>query len=149
MSVPEWVKPYNVLSNGQKFRADLAISLQSGAVIDEYTSVVDRNVAKAASTSMSKYIRRNNIKGVVLATVHRDILEFLEPDWVIDTDRGEWTSGRYLQRPELVLDIYPAHNSVWSYFAAHHYLSQQLNKASHSYVAIWEQQLVGYVTKDF
>jgi ATPase subunit of ABC transporter with duplicated ATPase domains len=48
MSVPEWVKPYNVLSNGQKFRADLAISLQSGAVIDEYTSVVDRNVAKAA-----------------------------------------------------------------------------------------------------
>ena len=145
MSVPEWVKPYNVLSNGQKFRADLAISLRSGAVIDEYTSVVDRNVAKAASTSMSKYIRRNNIKGVVLATVHRDILEFLEPDWVIDTDRGEWTSGRYLQRPELVLDIYPAHNSVWSYFAAHHYLSQQLNKASHSYVAIWEQQLVGYV----
>ncbi len=145
MSVPEWVKPYNVLSNGQKFRADLAISLQSGAVIDEYTSVVDRNVAKAASTSMSKYIRRNNIKGVVLATVHRDILEFLEPDWVIDTDRGEWTSGRYLQRPKLVLDIYPAHNSVWSYFAAHHYLSEQLNKASHSYVAIWEQQLVGYV----
>lgn len=145
MSVPEWVKPYNVLSNGQKFRADLAISLRSGAVIDEYTSVVDRNVAKAASTSMSKYIRRNNIKGVVLATVHRDILEFLEPDWVIDTDRGEWTSGRYLQRPELVLDIYPAHNSIWSYFASHHYLSEQLNKASHSYVAIWEGQLVGYV----
>jgi GNAT superfamily N-acetyltransferase len=145
MSVPEWVKPYQVLSNGQKFRADLALSLQSGAVIDEYTSVVDRNVAKAASTSMSKYIRRNNIKGVVLATVHRDILEFLEPDWVIDTDRGEWTSGRYLQRPELVLDIYPAHNSVWGYFASHHYLSEKLNKASHSYLAIWEQQLVGYV----
>ncbi len=145
MSIPEWVKPYNVLSNGQKFRADLAISLQSDCVIDEYTSVVDRNVAKAASTSMSKYIRRNNIKGVVLATVHRDILEFLEPDWVIDTDRGEWTSGRYLQRPELVLDIYPSHNSIWEYFASHHYLSNKLNKASHSYLAVWEGQLVGYV----
>lgn len=146
MSVPEWVKPYQVLSNGQKFRADLAISLQSGAVIDEYTSVVDRNVAKAASTSMSKYVRRNNIKRVVLATVHRDILEFLEPDWVIDTDRGEWTTGRYLQQPELVLDIYPAHNSIWFYFAPHHYLSQQLNKASHSYLAVWEGQLVGYAS---
>jgi GNAT superfamily N-acetyltransferase len=145
MSVPEWVKPYEVLSNGQKFRADLAISLRSGAVIDEYTSVVDRNVAKAASTSMSKYIRRNNIKGVVLATVHRDILEFLEPDWVIDTDRGEWASGRYLQRPELVLDVYPCDNSIWSYFASHHYLSGKLNKASHSYLAVWEGQLVGYV----
>jgi len=145
MSVPEWVKPYQVLSTGQKFRADLAISLRSGAVIDEYTSVVDRNVAKAASTSMSKYIRRNDIKGVVLATVHRDILEFLEPDWVIDTDRGEWTSGRYLQRPELVLDVYPCDNSIWSYFASHHYLSGKLNKASHSYLAVWEGQLVGYV----
>lgn len=145
MSVPEWVKPYEVLSNGQKFRADLARSLHNNSVIDEYTSVIDRNVAKAASTSMSKYIRANNIKGVVLATVHRDILEFLEPDWVIDTDRGEWTSGRYLQRPELVLDIYPAHNSLWSHFASHHYLSEKLNKASHSYVAIWEGQLVGFV----
>lgn len=145
MSVPEWVKPYQVLSTGQKFRADLAISLRSGAVIDEYTSVVDRNVAKAASTSMSKYIRRNDIKGVVLATVHRDILEFLEPDWVIDTDRGEWASGRYLQRPELVLDVYPCDNSIWSYFASHHYLSGKLNKASHSYLAVWEGQLVGYV----
>lgn len=145
MSVPEWVKPYQVLSTGQKFRADLAISLRSGAVIDEYTSVVDRNVAKAASTSMSKYIRRNDIKRVVLATVHRDILEFLEPDWIIDTDRGEWTTGRYLHRPQLVLDIYPAQNSIWSYFASHHYLSEQLNKASHSYLAVWEGQLVGYV----
>ncbi len=145
MSVPEWVKPYNVLSNGQKFRADLALSLKDGAVIDEYTSVVDRNVAKAASTSMSKYIRRNDIKRVVLATVHRDILEFLEPDWIIDTDRGEWTSGRYLQRPELALEVFAAHNSIWSYFASHHYLSSQLNKASHSYVALWEGQLVGFV----
>lgn len=145
MSVPEWVKPYRVLSTGQKFRADLAISLRSGAVIDEYTSVVDRNVAKAASTSMSKYIRRNNIQNVVLATVHRDILEFLEPDWIIDTDRGEWTTGRWLHQPELVLDVYPCDNSIWNYFSSHHYLSGKLNKASHSYLAVWEGQLVGFV----
>lgn len=146
MSVPTWVKPYGVLSNGEKFRADLARSLHDGAVIDEFTSVIDRNVAKAASTSMSKYIRRNGVKGVVLATVHRDILEFLEPDWVIDTDKGEWNTGRWLHRPQLDLEIYPAKNSIWSYFAPHHYLSEQLNKASHSYVAIWEGQLVGFVS---
>lgn len=146
MSVPTWVKPYSVLSNGERFRADLARSLKDGAVIDEFTSVIDRNVAKAASTSMSKYIRRNSVKGVVLATVHRDILEFLEPDWVIDTDKGEWTAGRWLHRPQLVVDIYPAKNSIWSYFAPHHYLSEQLNKASHSYVAVWEGQLVGFAS---
>lgn len=146
MSVPTWVKPYNVLSNGERFRADLARSLKDGAVIDEFTSVIDRNVAKAASTSMSKYIRRNNIQRVVIATVHRDILEFLDPDWVIDTDKGEWTNGRWLCQPQLDITIYPAHNSIWSYFAPHHYLSETLNKASHSYVAVWEGQLVGFVS---
>jgi len=146
MSVPTWVKPYHVLSNGEKFRADLARSLKDGAVIDEFTSVIDRNVAKAASTSMSKYIKRNNVKRVVLATVHRDIIEFLEPDWVIDTDKGEWSTGRWLHRPQLDVTIYPAENSVWSYFAPHHYLSEQLNKASHSYLAVWEGQIVGFAS---
>lgn len=145
MSVPEWVKPYGVLSNGQQFRANLARQLKDGLTIDEFTSVVDRNVAKAASTSMARYVRANNVKNMVVATVHRDILEFLEPDWVIDTDLGEWTSERYLQRPQLALEVYSAHNSIWSYFSQYHYLSEKLNKASHSYVALWEGQLVGFV----
>jgi GNAT superfamily N-acetyltransferase len=144
MSVPEWAKPFQSLSNGQQFRAGLARSLHSGAVLDEFTSVVDRNVAKAASTSMARYVRRNGLKQITIATCHRDVLEFLEPDWVIDTDRGEWTSGRYLQRPQLVLDIYPCSNLLWSYFAKHHYLSESLNKASHNYMAIWEGKVVGF-----
>ena len=144
MSVPEWAKPFQALSNGQQFRAGLARSLHSGAVLDEFTSVVDRNVAKAASTAMARYVRRNGIKQITIATCHRDVLEFLEPDWVIDTDRGEWTSGRYLQRPELVLEIRPCSNLLWSYFAKHHYLSESLNKASHNYMALWEGKVVGF-----
>jgi ABC-type ATPase with predicted acetyltransferase domain len=95
-SVPSWYKPYNVLSNGEKFRADLARKIKSNAVIDEYTSVVDRNVAKAASVSLSRYIKNNNIQNVVLSTCHRDILDWLEPDWVIDTDSGELIDGFFL-----------------------------------------------------
>ena len=144
MSVPEWAKPFQALSNGQQFRAGLARSIHHGAVLDEFTSVVDRNVAKAASTAMARYVRRNAIKQITIATCHRDVLEFLEPDWVIDTDRGEWTSGRYLQRPELVLEIRPCSNLLWSYFAKHHYLSESLNKASHNYLAIWEGKVVGF-----
>lgn len=146
MSVPDYVKPFHVLSNGQKFRANLARLLEPNAVIDEYTSVVDRNVAKATSVAMSRYIKQNNIKNIVLATVHRDILEFLEPDWVIDTDRGEWTTGRWLQRPNLVIDVYSASHTIWGYFSANHYLTDKLNKASHSYIALWENQLVGFIS---
>jgi len=74
----------------------LARKVRDGAVIDEFTSVVDRNVAKAASVALVRYIKKNNIKNVVLSTCHRDILEWLEPDWVIDTDLGEYTEGFFL-----------------------------------------------------
>lgn len=144
MSVPEWVKPYNVLSNGQQFRANLARSIKNGAVIDEFTSVVDRNVARAASTAMSRYVRKNNVRNIVLATVHRDILEFIEPDWVIDTDKAAWTIGRWQRRPQLDLTIYPAHYSIWSYFAPYHYLTGNINRSAHCYVGIWEGQLVAF-----
>ena len=95
-TVPSWYKSYDVLSNGEKFRADLARKLKSNSVIDEFTSVVDRTVAKAASVSLSRYIKNNDINNVVLATCHHDILEWLEPDWVINTDTGELLTGFFL-----------------------------------------------------
>ena len=95
-SIPSWYKPYHVLSNGEKFRADLARKLKTGAVIDEYTSVVDRTVAKAASVALSRYIKNNDIEGVVLSTCHHDIVDWLEPDWVLNTDTGELLDGFFL-----------------------------------------------------
>jgi len=144
MSIPDWVKPFRVLSNGQQFRANLARSLHDFAVIDEFTSVVDRNVAKAASTGMARFIRKNGLKNVVVASCHRDILEFLQPDWVIDTDRGQWTQERYLRQPRLVLDVYACSNALWSRFADHHYLAESINKAAHCYAAVWDGQLIGF-----
>ena len=47
-SPPSWLKPYSVLSNGQKMRVDLARAILDDKdffVFDEFTSVVDRNVA--------------------------------------------------------------------------------------------------------
>lgn len=95
-SIPSWYKPYNVLSNGEKFRADLARKIKSNAVIDEYTSVVDRNVAKAASVALTRYVKNNGLTNIVLSTCHRDIVDWLEPDWVLDTDTGELLDGFFL-----------------------------------------------------
>lgn len=95
-TVPSWYKPYHVLSNGEKFRADLARKIKTSAVIDEFTSVVDRNVAKAASVSFSRYLKNNDVDNIILSTCHRDILDWLEPDWVIDTDAGELHHGFFL-----------------------------------------------------
>lgn len=95
-TIPSWYKPYNVLSNGEKFRADLARKINSNAVIDEYTSVVDRNVAKAASMALSRYIKNNDVENIVISTCHMDIVDWLEPDWVINTDSGELLDGFFL-----------------------------------------------------
>ena len=95
-TIPSWYKQYDVLSNGEKFRADLARKIKSNAVIDEFTSVVDRNAAKAASVSLARYLKNHDTNNIVLATCHRDILDWLEPDWVIDTDTGEFYNGFFL-----------------------------------------------------
>jgi len=100
-SIPSWYKSYKVLSNGEKFRANLARKIKTGCVIDEYTSVVDRTVAKAASMSLSRYIKNTNIENVILATCHKDIIEWLEPDWVINTDTGEFLDGFFLSDQKL------------------------------------------------
>lgn len=86
-SVPSWLKPYSVLSNGEQMRCDLARAIldKSFVVFDEFTSVVDRNVAKTISQALGKGIRKRGTKFVAVSC-HRDIIEWLQPDWVFDTD---------------------------------------------------------------
>lgn len=87
-SPPSWLKPYDVLSNGEKMRVDLARSILEDKkiiVFDEFTSVVNREVAKTSSYAISKAIRKQNKKFVAVAC-HKDIIEWLEPDWIYDTD---------------------------------------------------------------
>ena len=87
-SPPSWLKPYSVLSNGEKMRVDLARALLSDeelVVFDEFTSVVDRNIAKVSSFAVSKAIRRTK-KKFIAVSCHYDILDWLEPDWVFDTN---------------------------------------------------------------
>lgn len=59
-SVPSWLKPYNVLSNGEKMRVDLARALleKEKVCFDEFTSVVDRNVAQTACIAINKAIKK-------------------------------------------------------------------------------------------
>lgn len=86
-SVPSWMKPYSVLSNGEKMRVDLARALleRDFVVFDEFTSVVDRQVAQTASLAISKAVKRTG-KRFIAVSCHSDIIEWLEPDWVFDTN---------------------------------------------------------------
>jgi len=88
-SVPTLCKPYHVLSNGEKYRAKFARLLEHDLVMDEFTSEVNRETAKSLCVCVSKYIRKKDIKNIVLASCHKDIIPWLQPDWVFDCDSGE------------------------------------------------------------
>lgn len=95
-SVPSWIKPYHVLSDGEKMRVNLARSLLAGnetIVFDEFTSVVDRNIAKIASFAISKCIKREN-KKFIAVSCHYDVIDWLCPDWIFDTNKMEFVKKK-------------------------------------------------------
>ena len=148
-SVPSWLRPFNVLSNGEQYRAKIAYSIGSAkdgdiVLIDEYTSVVDRDVAKSMSYALAKYIRKNN-KKVILASCHFDIMEWLTPNWVYSPYKGIVEKRRYLrQRPEIRLEIFRCRYKTWDLFKQHHYLTFDLNKAAKSFCINWNDKPVGF-----
>jgi energy-coupling factor transporter ATP-binding protein EcfA2 len=103
-STPEWITPYQYLSTGQKMRADIAfclLNVENLIVFDEFTSVVDRQVAKVVSHSVAKAFRKKH-KQFVAVTCHHDVEEWLEPDWVLDMDLKEFRDSKKKDR------IYPS-----------------------------------------
>ena len=143
-SVPTWLRPFNALSNGEQYRATLAYlvaSAKDGEVIliDEYTSVVDRDVAKAMSFALQKYIRREN-KRIILASCHYDILEWLIPDWTCSPQKGgvlERCDYRRHGRPKIELQISRVESETWNLFKKHHYLTEDVNKSCKFFLFEW------------
>lgn len=138
-TVPSWLRPFHVLSNGEKFRAELArilVDAPQRIVVDEFTSVVDRQVAKVGAAAFAKAWRRNEGGGqAVLLSCHYDIVEWLQPDWLLDT--REWQFGwRSVQRPPRIdIDIFRTNWSAWRFFEAHHYLKLPQMFAAFPYAA--------------
>ena len=150
-SPPSWLKPYSVLSNGEKMRVDLARAILSEDnlfVFDEFTSVVDRNVAQIGSFAMQKAIRKTS-KQFIAVTCHYDVEDWLLPDWVFDTDSMTFRNceGQKKNRPEIKFEIFQTFDkSIWKIFAKHHYLSHTQNNAANVYLAFVNNELAGFIS---
>jgi len=146
-SPPSWVKPYAVLSNGEQFRCDLARALlgeEPIVVYDEFTSVVDRTVAKVGSAAVSKAIRKGKLaRKFVAVSCHYDIVNWLEADWVLDMASGRLARVR-LRRPRIEIEIAPVHRSAWVLFRRHHYLSGNILVGAKCFAAFWGDSPVAF-----
>jgi GNAT superfamily N-acetyltransferase len=185
-SPPSWIKPYHVLSGGERFRCDLARALAGGndegrmtnderspkpqtpspnsdfglrnssffrhssfglrhspchsplVVFDEFTSLVDRRVARVVSAAVARGIRAGQIpRRFVAVTCHYDVAEWLAPDWVLDMATKTF-SRRRLRRPPIRLELFRCRRSAWLLFARHHYLSGQLAPYARCFLALWQ-----------
>lgn len=151
-SVTSWLKNYNVLSNGEKMRVDLARAIlesQEFFVFDEFTSVVDRNVAKVGSFTMQKAIRKTK-KKFIAVTCHFDVEDWLLPDWIFDTNSMTFRKceGQKKNRPECELRIYETKQKqyYWNVFRRYHYLNHSMNNASNVYIATLNNNLCGLLS---
>lgn len=152
-SVPSWLKPYSVLSNGEKMRVDLAKCLLSDKkmfVFDEFTSVVDRNIAKIGAWATQKAIRKKKDKQFIAVSCHFDVEDWLLPDWVFDTNTMTFRlcEGQKKNRPECELKIYEVASNAkqyyWNVFRKHHYLSHSHNNAARVFVATLNGNLCAF-----
>ena len=137
-TIPAWLRPYAVLSNGERFRADIArrmLETPAGEtiVVDEFTSVVDRQVAQIASHAVQKFVRRDKRK-MVVASCHFDIVDWLQPDWILEPGTMQFTRRALWQRPELQISISRVNYAAWQLFAPFHYLTASLHKGAACYL---------------
>ena len=139
-SIPAWFRKPSTLSNGEYHRLEMAMALDQGIeCIDEFTSVVDRDTAKSLAYSVRKHFHSDS--GVLyIASCHRDIIDWLDPDWVYDTDLQKLDNRGVLhrlgRRPPIALTIRGTGPEMWPYFSKHHYLDTRMSRSVHCYVGL-------------
>lgn len=145
-TIPAWMRPYAVLSNGERFRVDLArrmLELPDPIVVDEFTSVVDRQVAQIGAYAVQKYVRRQN-RRFVGVTCHYDVLDWLNPDWVFEPSTMTLTRGSQRQRPQLQCTITRVPYETWRLFAPFHYLTADLHKAARCFALFVDGRIAAF-----
>jgi GNAT superfamily N-acetyltransferase len=147
-TIPAWFRPPNTLSNGEYHRFEIAVGLDQGhVIIDEFTSVVDRDTAKSLALSVRKYFDRNP-SVLYIASCHKDIIDWLDPDWVYDTDLQKLDNRRSLlrlgTRPKLALTIRSTGPDYWKYFSKYHYLDTRMSRSVHCYVLLLGDKPIGF-----
>jgi GNAT superfamily N-acetyltransferase len=145
-SPPAWLRPFRVLSTGEQFRASLARLLAYApdvAVVDEYTSVVDRTVARIGSAALAKTVRSLG-RQFVAVTCHEDVEEWLQPDWTYRPATNTFAWRCLQRRPPIALTIYRCRLEAWQLFRPHHYLSGKLHPGAHAFLASWNDRPVAF-----
>jgi energy-coupling factor transporter ATP-binding protein EcfA2 len=94
-----FLRTYEQLSDGQKYRYKIAKMIESGAqfwIMDEFAATLDRDTAKIVAYNLQKLARQQG-KAVLAATTHTDLFEDLAPSVHIHKRFGKEITLKYYQ----------------------------------------------------
>ncbi|MEM2507307.1 MAG: GNAT family N-acetyltransferase [Nitrososphaeria archaeon] len=92
-----FLRIYEQLSDGQKYRYKIAKMIESGAqfwILDEFAATLDRDTAKIVAYNLQKLARQQG-KAVLAATTHTDLFEDLNPSVHIHKRFGKEITVKY------------------------------------------------------
>jgi len=109
--------PAHSLSNGQRFRADVARILTHALhnkskkqiyVIDEFTSVLDRDLARKFAISVNRFIVENDLRQFLFLSCHADYFVHMKLSWAYEA-----LHQRFLQFEGKKMTKRPSLNTLW------------------------------------
>jgi len=130
-----FLRTYEQLSDGQKYRYKIAKMIESNAqfwIMDEFAATLDRDTAKIVAYNLQKLARQQG-KAVLAATTHTDLFEDLNPSVHIHKRFGkEITVNYYPNVPakecSLIREMRIEEGTTedWRKLAAFHYRSHKI-----------------------
>jgi ABC-type ATPase with predicted acetyltransferase domain len=130
-----FLRTYDQLSDGQRYRYRLAKLLESGKqwwILDEFAATLDRDTAKIVAFNLQRLSRQQN-KTVFAATTHTDLFENLNPSVHVHKRYGkEITVNYYPNQPakecSLIREmrIEEGRTKDWQELSVFHYRSHRI-----------------------
>jgi GNAT superfamily N-acetyltransferase len=146
-TIPAWLRPYGTLSNGEKFRCDLArllVEPKPLVWIDEFTSVVDRQVAKIGAHACARFVRSKPGRRFVAVGCHYDVIDWLQPDWVLEPADMTFAWRCLQRRPTIAGVVRRAPRALWPRFAPYHYMTAELSPVARCFTLDVDEQPVAF-----
>lgn len=117
-------------------------------IFDEFTSVVDREVAENLSMSLAKTVRAENMQFIAVSC-HNDICDWLEPDWGIRHGLAKHDRPKTFKRSPRTFTIQRCGRDTWRNFSRYHYLTTSLNQSARCYGLYFENRQIGICATTF
>ena len=129
-----FLRTYNQLSDGQKYRYKIAKLMESKAqfwILDEFAATLDRDTAKIVAFNLQKCARQQG-RAVLAATTHVDLFEDLKPNVHVHKRFGKEITVNYHPNASptecsLIKEMRVEEGSAadWKELAAFHYRSHR------------------------